>query len=107
VSALWSDKPAWIGAAAFPIALTWVPFAMGIGILKYRLYEIDRLISRTLSYAILTGLLVGTFIGLVALTTNTLAISGRVGVAASTLPAAASFNPLRILIQRLLAPPVD
>ncbi len=102
VSALWPDKPAWIGGAAFPVALSWVPFAMGIGILKYRLYEIDRLISRTLSYAILTALLVGTFIGLIALTTNTLALSGRVGVAASTLAAAALFNPLRVRIQRLV-----
>jgi hypothetical protein len=57
---------------------------MRVGILRYRLYEIDRLVSRTLSYAILTALLVGTFIGLVALTTNTLNLSGRVGVAAFT-----------------------
>jgi ABC-type bacteriocin/lantibiotic exporter with double-glycine peptidase domain len=69
---------------------------------SYRLYEIDRLISRTLSYAILTALLVGVFIGLIALTTNTLAFSGRVGVAASTLAAAALFNPLRKRIQRLV-----
>ena len=69
---------------------------------QYRLYEIDRLISRTLSYAILTALLVGTFIGLIALTTNTLALSGRVGVAASTLAAAALFNPLRMRIQHLV-----
>jgi len=102
VTALWRDKPSWLGSAAFPIALSWVPIAMGIGILKYRLYEIDRLISRTLSYAILTGLLVGIFIGLVALTTDTLALSGRVGVAASTLAAAALFNPLRVRIQRLV-----
>jgi ABC-type bacteriocin/lantibiotic exporter with double-glycine peptidase domain len=73
-----------------------------VGILRYRLYEIDRLISRTLSYAILTALLVGAFIGLIALTTNTLALSGRVGVAASTLAAAALFNPLRKRIQRLV-----
>ena len=73
-----------------------------MGILRYRLYEIDRLISRTLSYAILTGVLASTFIGLVALSTNTLALSGRVGVAASTLAAAALFNPLRIRIQRLV-----
>ena len=59
-------------------------------------------VSRTLSYAILTALLVGTFVGLIALTTNTLALSGRVGVAASTLAAAALFNPLRVRIQRLV-----
>ncbi len=83
------------GLAAFPISIS-------VGIMKYRLYEIDRLVSRTLSYAILTALLVGTFIGLIALTTNTLALSGRVGVAASTLAAAALFNPLRIRIQHLV-----
>jgi hypothetical protein len=102
MSALWTAKPAWVGEAAFPVTLSCVPLAMGIGILKYRLYEIDRLISRTLSYSILTALLVGIFIGLVALTTNTLAFSGRVGVAASTLAAAALFNPLRKRIQRLV-----
>jgi hypothetical protein len=86
------------------IVLGWtaLPVSIGIGILRYRLYEIDRLISRTLSYAILTALLIGTFIGLIALTTNTLAISGRVGVAASTLAAAALFNPLRKRVQRFV-----
>jgi hypothetical protein len=75
---------------------------MGVAILRYRLYDIDRLISRTLSYALLTGLLVGTFVGVVALTTDALALSGRVGVAASTLIAAALFNPLRVRVQRLV-----
>jgi hypothetical protein len=86
------------------IVLGWtaLPVSIGVGILRYRLYEIDRLISRTLSYAILTALLAGTFIGLIALTTNTLALSGRVGVAASTLTAAALFNPLRKRVQRLM-----
>lgn len=86
------------------IILGWtaVPLSMGVGILKYRLYEINRLISRTLAYALLTAMLVGTFIGLVALTTDAFALSGRVGVAASTLVAAALFNPLRVRIQRLV-----
>ena len=86
------------------IILGWtaVPISIGVGILKYRLYEIDRLVSRTLSYAILTGLLVGTFVGLIALTSDVLAISSRVGVAASTLAAAALFNPLRKRIQHLV-----
>ena len=86
----------------FCVGLAALPLAIGVGILRYRLYEIDRLVSRTLSYAILTALLAGTFIGLIALTTNTLALSGRVGVTTSTLAAAALFNPLRIRIQRLV-----
>jgi hypothetical protein len=99
---LWSNAPGLVGDLLFPLGLTALPVGIGVGILRYRLYEIDRLISRTLSYAILTALLVGTFIGLIALTTNALALSGRVGVAASTLAAAALFNPLRIRIQRLV-----
>ena len=81
---------------------TALPVSMGVAILRYRLYDLDRLISRTLSYAILTGLLIGTFVGVVALATDTLALSGRVGVAASTLIAAGLFNPLRVRVQRLV-----
>ena len=84
------------------MAIAALPLAIGVGILKYRLYEIDRLISRTLSYAILTGLLVGVFVGIVALTTQVLPFSSPVGVAASTLAAAALFNPLRQRVQRLV-----
>jgi len=91
-----------IGNISFAVGLAALPFAMGVGILRYRLYEIDRLISRTLSYAILTALLVGAFVGLIALSTDTLAFSSRVGVAASTLIAAALFNPLRRRIQHLV-----
>jgi two-component system, NarL family, sensor kinase len=54
----WVGGLAWFGVAALPVSI-------GIGILKYRLYEIDRIISRTLAYAIVTGLLVGVYAGLV------------------------------------------
>ena len=84
---------AFIGVAALPISI-------GVGILKYRLYDIDRLISRTVSYAIVTGSLVVVFLGLVVLTTDVLPFSSPVGVAASTLAAAALFNPLRRRVQR-------
>ena len=76
-----------------------LPISIGVGILKYRLYDIDRLISRTLSYAIVTGLLVAVFVGLVSLATDVLPFSSPVGVAASTLAAAALFNPLRRRVQ--------
>jgi len=98
----WSSAPEVVSNLAFPIGFAVLPLSIGVGILRYRLYEIDRLISRTLGYLILTGTLVGTFIGLIALTTDTLALSGRVGVAASTLAAAALFNPLRRRIQRVV-----
>jgi hypothetical protein len=84
------------------LGLTALPVFVGIAILKYRLFEIDRLISRTLSYAIITGLLVGVYVGLIALTTRALPLSSPVGVAASTLAAAALFTPLRRYTQRIV-----
>ncbi|HZO79106.1 MAG TPA: hypothetical protein VFB39_13780 [Solirubrobacteraceae bacterium] len=82
------------------IGLAALPVSMGVAILRYRLYDIDRVISRTLSYAILTALLAGTFVGLVVLTTDVLPFSSAVGVAASTLAAFALFNPLRKRVQQ-------
>ena len=79
-----------------------LPISIGVGILKYRLYEIDRLISRTISYTIVTGLLVGIFAGLVLLSTRALPLSSPIGVAAATLAAAALFTPLRRRTQRVV-----
>jgi hypothetical protein len=76
--------------------------AIAIAVLKYRLYEIDRIISRTLAYAIVTGLLVGVYAGLVLLTTQVFRIHTPVAVAASTLAAAALFNPLRRRVQQVV-----
>jgi hypothetical protein len=78
------------------------PLGMGLGILRYRLYDIDRLISRTLSYTVVTGLLIGVYVGIVVLTTNVLSFSSPVAVTASTLAAAALFNPLRRGSQRIV-----
>jgi hypothetical protein len=84
------------------VALNAFPLSVGVAILKYGLYEIDRVISRTLAYAIVTGLLVGCYIGVVALATDVLAFGGTVGVAVSTLAVAALFNPVRRRVQRIV-----
>jgi hypothetical protein len=83
-------------------AVAALPVGIGVGILKYRLYEIDRIISRTLAYALVTGLLVGVYAGLVLLATDVLALASPVAVAASTLVAAALFSPLRRRVQRVV-----
>ena len=90
-----------VGDAAI-MGLGVLPVAIGVAILRYRLYEIDRLVSRTLAYAVLTAVLVGTFAGIVLLTTRVLPFSSPVAVAASTLAVAALFNPLRTRVQRLV-----
>jgi hypothetical protein len=84
------------------LGVTALPISLGIAVLKYRLYEIDRLVSRTITYAVVTAGLVGVFLGLIVLTTRVLPFSSPVGVAASTLAAAALFNPLRARVQRVV-----
>jgi hypothetical protein len=82
-----------------------VAFAMcvGVAILKYRLYDIDRIISRSLAYAIVTGLLVGVYAGLVLLSTEVFRFHhSTVAVAAATLAAAALFNPVRRQVQKMV-----
>jgi hypothetical protein len=83
-------------------ALLALPVGIGVGILKYRLYEIDRIISRTLAYVIVTGLLVGVYAGLVLLATHVLTLRTPVAVAAATLAAAALFSPLRHRVQQMV-----
>src|ERR1019366_6206041 len=67
-----------IGSALFLLIFAF-PVCIGIAILKYRLYDIDRLISRTLSYLIVTGLLVGVYVGLAAFNTGGMPVSSPDG----------------------------
>ena len=76
-----------------------LPASLGVAVLKYRLYELDRLISRVVAYTLITGLLVAVFAGVVLLTTHVLPFRGSVPVAISTLITAALFNPLRRRVQ--------
>jgi hypothetical protein len=87
----------WILSVLTPVA--GIPVACAVAVLKYRLYDIDRLISRTVSYAIVTGLLVGVYAGLVLLSGAVLPRHDSVTVAGSTLVAAALFNPVRRRVQ--------
>ena len=97
IASILSGSSLW---AVLMLGATALPLSIGVGILKYRLYDIDRIISRTLAYALVTGLLVGVYAGLVLLATQVLRFSSPVAVAASTLAAAALFNPVRRRVQR-------
>jgi hypothetical protein len=81
-------------------AVALVPVAIGIAVMRYRLYDIDRVISRTVAYAVVTGLLVGIYAGLVLLATEVLRLHTPVAVAGATLAAAALFSPVRRRVQR-------
>jgi hypothetical protein len=91
-----------VGYVADVLAIFALPVTMGVAILRYRLYDIDRIISRTLAYAIITGLLVGVYAGLIVLATHVLSLHTPVAVAAATLAAAALFSPLRRRVQQVV-----
>jgi hypothetical protein len=82
-----------------------IPVAAGVAITRYRLYEIDRIISRGLSWAVLSALLLAVYAGGILVLQGVLGgvTQGEtVGVAASTLLAAALFQPLRRRVQRAM-----
>ena len=86
-----------VGPASLLTSL--LPICAGIAILRYRLFDIDRIISRTVSYLLVTGLLVAAYVGGVALLTRLGPFSSSVGVATTTLVVAAAFSPLRRRVQ--------
>jgi hypothetical protein len=89
-----------IGGGTFILGFFFIPVCIGIAVLRTRLWDVGLIVSRTLTYAVVTALLVGMYAGLVLLTTRVLPFSGSVAVAASTLGAAAVFHPLRRRVQR-------
>jgi len=95
-----------IGDSLWPSVATAVfgllPIAVGIAVLRYGLYEIDRIVSRTVSYGLLSALLVGFYLLVVALLRpllEPLTGSSALAVAGSTLAVAAVFNPARRRLQ--------
>jgi hypothetical protein len=88
----------------FAVGISLLPVAAGVAILRYRLYEIDRLINRTLVYGLLTALLAGVYAGLVVVLGR---LFGELGgrppswaVAGATLAVATLFQPARRRIQQ-------
>jgi hypothetical protein len=94
--AFWPDHITDVFAVVFPL----IPLACGVAILRYRLYDIDRLVSRTVSYALVTGVALAVYLGIVTATTRLLpAQTSAWGVAAATLAAATVFRPLLHLVR--------
>jgi MFS family permease len=95
--------PVWAVVDAVSFAL--LPVAVGIAVLRYRLYDIDRIISRTVSYGLLTAALIGLYLLVVALLRpllEPLTGNSSLAVAGSTLAVAAVFNPVRRRLQAVV-----
>ncbi|HET7272336.1 MAG TPA: hypothetical protein VFI90_14790, partial [Rubrobacter sp.] len=103
------DTPLWFERAGFALNIATIPaipIAIGIAILRYRLYDIDLIINRTLVYGSLTAMLALLYVaGVLALQGTFRTLTGQesqLAVVASTLVIAALFNPLRRRIQSFI-----
>ncbi|MEP6697818.1 MAG: hypothetical protein ABJA34_13215 [Pseudonocardiales bacterium] len=103
LAALISPGPApwWVDAVSQVVvsAFALIPIAIGVAVLKHGLYGLDRLISRTVSYAVITGTLLVVYFGLVTAAGSLLPRGNSLGVAGATLVVAALFQPLRRRVQ--------
>ncbi len=88
-----------IGTAASMILSIGIPISIAIAITRYRLYEIDRIVSRTISYLVVVGLLTVVFFGVVTAVGSLLQTESDLAIAASTLAVATLFTPVRRRVQ--------
>jgi hypothetical protein len=91
---------AWLVALA--LALPSLPLAVAVAVLRYRLWDLDRLVSRTVTYAVVTALLVVPYLLVVPAASRLAEGSGSLAVAGATLAAAALFQPVRRRVQDLV-----
>lgn len=92
----------WLGVLDV-VAFALLPVAVGVAMVRYRLYDFDRVLSRVMAYTLLTGTLVGLYaVGVLAVGAVLPARSSDLAVAGSTLVTAAAFQPLRRRIQQLV-----
>lgn len=90
---------AWWTLIVVGAGLVVIPAAITLAILRHRLYDIDRIISRTVSYGLVVGVMAVVFIGVVALVANLLPAESSLATISATLALAALFNPLRTRVQ--------
>jgi hypothetical protein len=89
----------WVNVLVFSVIVVGLPVAIAVSILKYRLYDIDRIISRTATYALIAVVLAAVYVVGVTLTQRILPVQNQFGIVVSTLLVAALFNPLRRRVQ--------
>ena len=95
------NDPIW-SEVCFSAAVGFIPVSCGLAITRYRLYDIDRIVSRTTAYAIVTGLLLLTYLGLLLVATAVLGHHSTLAVAGATLIAAALARPVLGRVQDIV-----
>ncbi len=92
----------WVSAI---LSISLIPIGVGVAVMRYKLYEIDRVISKSIGYALLTVVLAAVYVSLVLVgqaLSSSVAGGSDLAIAASTLVVAALFLPLRARVQRVV-----
>jgi hypothetical protein len=98
---LFTDS-SWLGTVTWAVALVALPVTMGVAILRFHLYDIDRVVTRTTSYAIVTGAVIATYAVLVTTISRLLPAQSRLAVTLATLGAAVVFQPLLRIVRAVV-----
>jgi hypothetical protein len=84
------------GSLLWSMAGVALPAGIAVAVLRHRLYDIDKIVSRTTSYAVVTGVVVAVYIAIVAVATSLFQLPNQISVAVATLTAAAAFRPVLV-----------
>ncbi len=90
------------GSLVWSTAALALPLGIAVAVLRHRLYDIDKVVSRTTSYALVTGIVVAVYVGIVAMATSLFQMPNQVSVAVATLAAAAAFRPVLLRTQAIV-----
>jgi hypothetical protein len=84
------------GSLVWSMAVVALPAGIAVAVLRHRLYDIDKVVSRTTSYAVVTGVIVAVYVGIVSVATSLFQLPNQISVAVATLTAAAAFRPVLV-----------
>ncbi|MFZ0141049.1 MAG: histidine kinase [Aeromicrobium sp.] len=89
----------WVTSVSFALAMAAIPLAIGVAVTRYRLFDIDRVISATVAYGLITALLAGGFVAIIVFGGVLLGRGSPIITAAATLAVAVAFRPVRSVVQ--------
>jgi hypothetical protein len=98
-----NDVDGWLpGSLVWSLAALALPGGIAVAVLRHQLYDIDKVVSRTASYALVTGVVVAVYVSVVAAATSLFQLPNQISVAVATLASAAAFRPVLVRTRALV-----
>ncbi len=99
IEGFYVEGAGWVTSLSFALAMVAIPVAIGVAVTRYRLFDIDRVISAAVGYALITALLAGGFVAVIVFGGVLLGRGSPIITAAATLAVAVAFRPVRSVVQ--------